>query len=145
MRYYNVATGASITGYVRAMLWESIATSKGVLYCDTDSIAVRNAGPSVILGKELGQWKLEGEFSKAGIAGKKLYIFKGKNAKGKTIYKSASKGARLTHRQLWEVAKGSTVIFKNPVPTFSVTHQTVFTNRTIKYTAGKTPIETRKP
>ena len=40
--YYNVATAASITGYVRAMLQKGMARCEGVLYCDTDSIAARD-------------------------------------------------------------------------------------------------------
>lgn len=135
-RYYNVATGASITGFVRAMLWQAIADSEGVLYCDTDSIAVRSPGASVELGNELGQWKNEGDFDRAGIAGKKLYIFRGMpDRRGRRDYKTASKGARLTHRQIWEVAAGGKVIFKNDVPTFSVNKAPVFTDRKIKYTA----------
>ena len=135
-RYYNVATGASITGFVRAMLWRSIAESKGVLYCDTDSIAVRKPGPSVVLGEELGEWKHEGDFDKAGIAGKKLYIFRGvPDKKRHREMKFASKGARLTEAQLWEVAAGGMVVFQNPVPTFSVNKAPVFTDRRIKYTA----------
>lgn len=157
MRYYNVATGASITGYVRAMLWEAICSSKGVLYCDTDSIAVRKKGSRVILGEKLGQWKYEGSFDKAGIAGKKLYIFrkildaksecgscdrKGKKAierchseicPGK--HKRASKGARLTDAELWEVAAGGFIRFTPDVPTFSVTKAPRFTSRDIKFTA----------
>jgi DNA polymerase elongation subunit (family B) len=135
-RYYNVATGASITGFVRAMLWRAIAESTGVLYCDTDSIAVRVSGQCIRLGQELGEWKDEGNFDRAGIAGKKLYIFRGVPGKrGRRDYKAASKGARLTHNQLWQVAAGGMVVFKNPVPTFSVNKAPVFTDRRIKYTA----------
>jgi DNA polymerase elongation subunit (family B) len=151
MRYYNVATGASITGFVRAMLWEAIANSTGVLYCDTDSIAVRVPGSIVRFGEEIGEWKHEGNFDRAGIAGKKLYIFRGiPDKRGRRDYKAASKGARLTHSQLWEVAAGGMVVFQNPVPTFSVSKAPVFTDRRIKYTAktakGKldvTPVEIR--
>jgi hypothetical protein len=151
-RYYNVATGASITGYVRAMLWRAIASSKGVLYCDTDSIAVSRKGDAVTLGDKLGQWKHEGDFDRAGIAGKKLYIFRGASgwwttAEGKTLfadrkpkgatrlYKSASKGAKLTHAQLWQVARGGMVEWFSEAPTFSVNKAPTFTNRRIKYTA----------
>lgn len=146
-RYYNVATGASITGFVRAKLWRAIATSGGVMYSDTDSIAVRKKGAGVELGEKLGQWKFEGTFDKAGIGGKKLYIFRDANGKKKypcaykpgTLceFKHASKGARLSHADLWEVAKGNLVLFQNPVPTFSVTKQPVFTDRRIRYTAAK--------
>lgn len=138
MRYYNIATGASITGFVRAMLWEAIANSTGVLYCDTDSIAARIPGSSIRIGENIGEWKHEGDFDRAGIAGKKLYIFRGiPNGRKGRAYKAASKGARLTHRQIWEVAAGGEVLFKNDVPTFSVNKAPVFTDRRIKYTARK--------
>ena len=153
-RYYNVATGASITGYVRAMLLKAITTSEGVLYCDTDSIAVRKRASNIVLSNSLGDWKLEGKFDKAGIAGKKLYIFRGaaewwKTAAGKTIQsktkprggkrliKMASKGARLTEREIWEVASGAVVNYMSAAPTFSVTKAPAFINRRIKYTAAK--------
>jgi len=135
-RYYNVATGASITGFVRAMLWRAVCASRGVLYCDTDSIAVIKRGKAITLKDDLGAWKHEGDFDRAGIAGKKLYIFRGvPDAKGKREYKTASKGARLTHSQLWTVARGGNVLFQSDVPTFSVTSAPVFTDRRIKKTA----------
>lgn len=137
-RFYNVATGASITGYVRAMLFRAIASSKGMLYCDTDSIACEKAGSFVKLGDQLGQWKHEGNFDKAGIAGKKLYIFRGVPGKGgKREIKLASKGARLTEAQLWELARGGDVEFISDVPTFSVRKAPAFVNRKIRYTAQK--------
>jgi hypothetical protein len=150
--YYNVATGASITGFVRAMLWRAICASQGVMYCDTDSVAVRERGAAVKLSDDLGDWKLEGEFDRAGIAGKKLYIMRGapgwwKNKAGHTIqavrcppggerlYKTASKGAKLTHAQLWEVTQGEIVNYVPEVPTFSAKKAPVFTPRRIKFTA----------
>lgn len=141
-RYYNVATGASITGYVRAMLWRAISGSEGVLYCDTDSIAVQQRGRGVVLGDGLGQWKHEGNFDRAGIGGKKLYIFRGvpgsgENSKGRT-YKTASKGARLTDAQLWEVARGGRVYYESEAPTFSAKKAPTFTNRIIVNTARAT-------
>jgi DNA polymerase elongation subunit (family B) len=135
MRYYNIATSASITGFVRAKLWRALSSSKGLLYCDTDSIAVEKAGAGVILGKNLGQWKHEGNFDRAGIAGKKLYIFRGVPIQGKRQYKTASKGARLTDAQLWAVAKGIEVEYTPEAPTFSPRKVPVFTTRRLKFTA----------
>lgn len=135
-RYYNVATGASITGFVRAMLWRAISSSKGVLYCDTDSIAVCEKGENVHLGNALGFWKHEGDFDKAGIAGKKLYIFRGISEQGgEHTYKSAAKGARLTNSQLWEVASGLQVEYFSEAPTFSIRKPPTFTNRKVVKTA----------
>lgn len=137
-RYYNVATGASITGYVRAMLWRAIHSSEGVLYCDTDSIAVKAAGRGVVLGDALGQWKHEGDFDRAGIAGKKLYIFRGAaDINGKRIHKKASKGARLTDSELWKLARGGSVDYMPVVPTYSVNKAPHFTGRRIVNTTKK--------
>lgn len=149
MRYYNVATGASITGFVRAMLWRAIHSSReatrkaglkyGVLYVDTDSIACEVRGSAIHLGDALGQWKCEGHFDRAGIAGKKLYVFRGRlgerDSDGKRLYKTASKGVRLTRAELWRVAAGGSVDYRAEVPTYSVHKPPAFVNRTIRRTA----------
>lgn len=178
-RYYNVATGASITGFVRAMLWRAICKSRGVMYCDTDSITVRSVN-NIDLGEKLGHWKFEGTFDRAGIAGKKLYIlrsipihgkfaeYKKAKADGDNVeldrrdgqkavwrkFKTASKGARLTNAEHWEVAKGGMIEYKAMGPTFSAGRTpdcmkdeitctwpkcecNVFIKRKIRYTAAK--------
>ena len=135
-RYYNVATGASITGYVRAMLWRAIHSSKGAMYCDTDSIACRGRGAAVRLGDALGLWKHEGDFDRAGIAGKKLYIFRG--AGRPRFYKTAAKGAKLTHAELWRVAAGGAVEYRAEVPTYSIHKAPHFMDRTITKTTKGT-------
>lgn len=135
-RFYNVATGASITGYVRAKLWRAICGARGMLYCDTDSIACERAGDDLALSDQLGDWKCEGEFDRAGIGGKKLYIFRGvADAAGKRQYKTASKGARLNNRQLWRVAQGGEVLYKPEVPTYSHVKAPYFQTRLIRKTA----------
>lgn len=129
MNFYNVATAASITGFVRAYLLAAMVNVgfKNMLYCDTDSLTTLS-GKGLNIGKHLGAWKDEGQFVKAGIAGKKLYIFK--PAKGKC--KKASKGVRLTDAQLWRVCKGGEVTHKKDSPSFSVTGKARFTERRIK-------------
>jgi hypothetical protein len=132
-RYYNVAISASITGFVRAMLWKAIYQSKGVLYCDTDSIAVRKRSSNLTISDSLGAWKSEGTFDRAGIAGKKLYIFRSEpqSDNGKRVYKSASKGVRLTNNQLWALAKGAKIKYIPEVPTFSARKAPTFTPRNV--------------
>ncbi len=136
--YYNVATAASITGYVRAKLYGAILDSKGVLYCDTDSIACREFGGK--LGKELGEWNNEGQFKSAAIGGKKLYSFKyetpvkEKDTGKLTHYKVSSKGARLEPKDIFAIAKGETVNYKSISPTFSVGKPVSFIDRDIKMT-----------
>ena len=112
--YYNVATAASITGYVRATLLEALTRCTGVLYCDTDSIIARDVG-ALALGDGLGEWKLELEATEWAIAGKKTYALRGLDGQ----WKVRSKGARLTAEQLIRVAKGETVTYSPMVPTYS--------------------------
>ena len=134
--YYNVATGASITGFVRAMLWRAIHGAKRVIYCDTDSIACVGPSRDMMLSDALGAWKHEGDFDRAGIAGKKLYIFRGvKDAKGKREYKMAAKGVRLTKSQLWQVASGKRVVYNSQAPTFSVRGSPSFVSRAVQLTS----------
>ena len=137
-RYYNVATAASITGFVRAYLWRAICGCDGVLYCDTDSIAARNVRdlPNGY-GVELGQWEKEGEFTRAALAGRKLYCFE-KNANYEQIeddsdrYKTACKGVRLTPHEIIEVAKGKEIVYEPEAPVFSVHKEPHFMTRRVK-------------
>lgn len=155
-RYYNVATAASITGYVRAFLYKSLVKASGLLYCDTDSIAARDLG-QIDYGKELGKWKHEGHFDRYSIAGKKMYAFHvagqpldyDPKAKEPT-WKIASKGVgfhSLTDgpQKMAELAAGSKVNFTPQVPTYSVSRQEPkFITRSITATAKdirKVPID----
>ena len=124
-KFYNVATAASITGFVRAFLWRAIWASRGVLYCDTDSIAAEK--PAVELGPELGQWEREGRFTEAYIGGKKLYAFRYCDSDrpidrhGNRIrYKVASKGVKLGPMEIRKIAQGEAVTFFPEVPTYRV-------------------------
>ena len=124
-RFYNVATSASITGFVRAYLWRAIHASQGVFYCDTDSIAAET--PNVQYGPNLGQWEREGDFTRAAIAGKKLYAFwycdadRPKNRDGNFIpCKVASKGVKLNAMEIEQIARGETVTYVPMVPTYRV-------------------------
>lgn len=124
-KFYNVATAASITGFVRAYLWRAICNCSDVLYCDTDSIAAGNILAE--LGPELGQWEIEGNFDRAAIGGKKLYAFRycktehKKDRNGKTIgYKIASKGVRLTAMEIESVAQGQSVTYVPEAPTYKL-------------------------
>lgn len=151
MNFYNVATAASITGFVRAYLLAAMVNVgfENMLYCDTDSLATKS-GVGLNIGKNLGMWKNEGEFIRAGIAGKKMYIFeknlkckifsaekeKAKKKDGEILskYKKASKGVRLSDSELWKVCEGKSVTHYKDSPSYSVTGKTRFTKRTIKIT-----------
>ncbi len=130
--YYNVATAASITGFVRAYLFDQICKAKDVIYCDTDCIVC--AGGEFDLGENLGQWDLEGEFSSGGVGGKKLYAFKYTKSKKDKKYKIASKGAKLTPEQILQVCQGKTIKYKSDAPTFSLKKDVFFLEREIKMT-----------
>jgi hypothetical protein len=139
--YYNVATAASITGWVRAYLFESICKAEGVVYCDTDSIFCTDA-PNLKLSKELGDWGIDGEFKAGGgVAGKKLYSFELKVPKrdkktGEIVqtHKVASKGAKLTPAQVIQVCQGETVLYKRDSPTYSLKKPPEFIDRRIRMT-----------
>lgn len=133
-RYFDVCTAASITGFVRAYLYEAILKIKEnggqVLYCDTDSIAFIHSKPDKIfnIGSELGQWSCDGHFKFGAIAGKKLYAFN--DFKGK--YKTASKGVKLTPKQIINVANGETEIWQSIAPTFSLKKEPYYQSRKVK-------------
>lgn len=119
-RYYNIATAASITGFVRAYLWRAIQQCSGVIYCDTDSIAARDSG-SLKLGGDLGAWKLEMECDAYAVAGKKLYAFR--DSTDSDNWKIACKGVKLTADQIVKVAKSGRVEYMPEIPTYSIHRQ----------------------
>ena len=126
--FYNVATAASITGFVRAYLWRHIckvrAKGGSVLYCDTDSIVYRLEGAITShpfdLSNELGDWGHEGVFSEGAIAGKKLYAFKAKDPKAKEKWKKACKGVKIEPEQIVEIANGSELVWLADAPAPSI-------------------------
>jgi len=141
-RYFNIVTGASITGYVRAHLWRALQKVSRPLYCDTDSIAAVDVS-RIDLGNELGQWKHEMACDEYAIAGKKLYAFHKEGAErplhirrqmplnapdkqrekweaDRKCWKLASKGTDLTPEQIIEAAKGGEVKYFSPVPNYSI-------------------------
>jgi len=126
--YYNVAVAASITGYVRAYLYDSMLKCEDVLYCDTDAIACERTGDLKINPTDIGAWDIEAECDYGAIAGKKVYAFKTKDGKWKT----AKKGTRLNHKDIIKIAKGETVTYNYEAPTFSLKRETDFISRNIK-------------
>jgi hypothetical protein len=144
---YNVATAASITGYVRAMLYKAIHETNPY-YCDTDSILCDSKRAPSNLGDNLGQWSLEARGDLLYIAGKKLYAMRivgtydEKSAKmkgyywdGKRAWKIASKGCRLNPEQMKTLCQGKTVHYKNDAPCYSLLNSPFFVERKITRTA----------
>lgn len=128
-RYYNVATAASITGFVRAQMWRAINKCTGVIYCDTDSIFCSDTGTLALDATELGAWDIEAVASEGAVAGKKLYAFKTDKK-----WKIASKGARLGHNDIYKVARGGTAIYMPESPSFSLKRGIQFISRKIQKT-----------
>jgi DNA polymerase type B, organellar and viral len=134
LNFYNVATGASITGASRAVLLRGIRASTDPMYCDTDSIICRNLSGVNLSETKLGGWKLESEGHTAAICGKKLYaVF---DHDGLCI-KKAHKGSRLTGDEILQIAHGATIESCNPVPAFKFDGSWSFTKRAIKATIQK--------
>lgn len=136
-RYYNVATAASITGYVRAKLWRAICQAKGVIYCDTDCVVCDDTGSIDIDAVRLGAWDIEAICKRGYVAGKKLYAFELETPikkDGKTIaWKCANKGVRISPEEIAEIAKGGEVEWKSDAPTFRVGSNTLYRNESIGY------------
>lgn len=151
-RFYNIATAASITGFVRAQLFEAICDVSGPIYSDTDSLACLDAS-RLSLGDGLGQWKMEGEFDAYSIAGKKTYAFHKlghpdgfeTDHRGDYLHwKVASKGVDLNPAEIQIAARGDRDIkgkfvgveYRPEVPTYSVKKQVPqFINREVRLTA----------
>ena len=145
--YYNLATAASITGFVRAKLWRAICDSDRPFYCDTDSITAVDFGKSIKIGNELGEWGIENEYDRVIMCGKKLYAFhkRGQSLKNPKSWKTASKGVRLNHDDIIRVAAGKTVNYRSLAPTFSVAKSDpTFISRDIKLTAGDSRVVPRR-
>lgn len=134
--YYNMASAASITGFVRAVLWRQICSLRAqghrVLYCDTDSLLTD--GFVSHPGSDLGQWKLELDPMLCAIAGRKLYALRYQDASG-IHWKTASKGAQLSSREILRIASGGAVTYRAAAPTFSLTGKPTFIDRKIVATA----------
>lgn len=153
--YNNVATAASITGFVRAYLWRHICQCKNVLYCDTDSVVCSEFAGNI--GDELGQWSLECYVRQAWIAQRKMYCLEVESNPWKTKvetkrrkkrnvttlsieykpdYKTASKGVRLSPEEIIRgVNDGGKVTYEKPSPAFSVKYAQRFLRKTIDFDA----------
>lgn len=127
--FYNVATAASITGFVRAYLWKNICDiqSRGyeVYYCDTDSMITDC--PNFPCGSELGEWKLEQINDLLYLYAPKIYAAHSLDGK----WKIASKGVTLTHQEIAKLLHNQRVTWSNSAPTFSLKKPVDFISRTL--------------
>ena len=150
-RYYNIATAASVTGFVRAYLYRMLSKCGGTIYCDTDSIKARTWPRDLRIGSELGAWKHEFSGDWFAIGGKKLYADHIKERPWtydpkedddkKKNWKIASKGANIASLEnapqiIERIASGETIIYNPDVPTFSFWRdKPVFVPRELRPTA----------
>jgi hypothetical protein len=155
-RYYNVATAASITGFVRAGLYRDLCKVRNPIYCDTDSIDAENVS-SLAMGPELGQWKVELECDDYAMVGKKMYACRSALDQGwnkqeqryrypKGSHKYACKGVQLSPEEIVRIAKGEGlerdkqgrpyISYHPMVPTYSLTRpEPRFIGRKVRVTA----------
>lgn len=129
-RFYNVATAASITGFVRAMMMRAIENVERILYVDTDSM-ILDGGYEVPISSQLGDWSLEARGCRAWIAGKKLYCFEREDGS----FINVSKGVKLDENQIQKISLGEKVKWRSEAPSFSLKSKTRFVERTVKKTA----------
>lgn len=155
--FFNCATGASITGAARAMLWRGILGARKPIYCDTDSIICERLDRVTMDDKELGAWKLEASGEVFASAGKKLYALFSRDPSqaiperwdnfsppsvrpvkiGATDFycvKKASKGVSFTSAEILQVANGLEVEYKSDRPNFTLDGRAEFIDRVIKRT-----------
>ena len=129
MRYYNLATAASVTGFVRAYLWLALNGCSEPYYCDTDSVIAHDAS-ALRYGDRLGEWELEARPDELAIGGKKLYAYWRQG----TALKARSKGVKLSPSEIRAVAGGERIVYRPDVPTFSLTTGRNFINREVRRT-----------
>ena len=124
--FFDVAVGASITGFVRAKLWRALQQVTRPMYCDTDSIICGSYSDKLSLSDKLGDWSLDAKINKIAIAGKKLYTYHNGEK-----WQNVSKGARLTNKEIISLCAGKSVEWKNDAPTFSIKYGARFVKRDI--------------
>lgn len=125
--FYNVATAASITGYVRAMLWQAICAAERPIYCDTDSLICQ--ATSAPIGTKLGQWKVEAHVNTAWVGGRKFYSLD--TTEG---WKTATKGFRADAQTLAQnIEAGTEFEWSSEAPAFNIKRgEARFVHRKIK-------------
>ena len=147
--HYNVATGASITGFTRAYLLDAIHTvgADKVVYCDTDCIFALPGADNFALRQDgkLGSWEWEGTADPAVIAGKKLYALEFVNGPAAGKSKLRAKGAperKVTIDHLRQMVNNMDdpdfrVAFSFDAPTFSIGNRPQFIVRKLRATAQR--------
>ena len=139
LRFYNVGTGASITGAARSVLMRALHVSANPIYCDTDSIICNHLGDGALISDtQLGAWKIEKEFDEVLIVGKKQYAAKvtGLKEKDKKRIVIKNKGAEgVTWREMEKMLLGEIIEKVATGPTITRTMDQYYMRRNIRATA----------
>jgi hypothetical protein len=135
-RFFNVGTGASITGAARAVLLDAICKSTDPLYCDTDSIICKSLDSVDIDNVRLGAWDIEQEFDEVIIAGKKTYAAR---LAGSDEVKLRSKGVQFDVASGWRdmerLINGDQLKIVSRAPTLTKFGTQYYLSRNVKATA----------
>lgn len=137
-KFFNVGTGASITGAARAKLLDGIQNADDPIYCDTDSIICRDLRNVDIDKTRLGAWDIEAEFSECIVAGKKLYACRSPalSLDTKDVIKIRSKGvAGLDWATMQRLLDDEIITAKNKGVTLSASHEPYYMSRRVRATA----------
>ena len=130
--YFDVATAASITGYVRAMTWQAIQHVDTPLYCDTDGLKCLHDRGLSTASKKLGTWKLEMRPVENIVVAKKIHYSRDIDGEEKL----ACKGGRLKYEDLVEMALGLDVTWFADFPTFSAKNGFSYQKRIFRIRKG---------
>lgn len=139
-RFNNVGTAASITGAARAVLLEAMQHALDPIYCDTDSLIARRLDNVTIDVSALGAWKIEQEFDRVIVCGKKEYACEVRgypDGHDKRI-KIRCKGASgLVWRDFEAMLDGQIIEALNKAPTITRTGNQYYMKRRIRATAPR--------
>jgi hypothetical protein len=100
--HMHVPIAAHITARARKTLFDFLAQSKEIHYCDTDGFSTKDEYP---VGEELGQLKLERLVEEGQFIAPKLYRMRGLNDKGEFEDKVKAKGFSLGRDKKQAVSK----------------------------------------
>ena len=135
LQFIDVAVASSITGCVRAYLFEHIHKCKRPIYCDTDSILCEEFTGAI--NKELGGWDYEGMSTDSYIVAKKMYACKlmDLDENGLQKLKVACKGVRLSYAEIKHGTDNATqcVRYENIAPSFSLSMGVRYIHRELNF------------
>lgn len=154
-RYFDVAIAGSTTSGGRSILLDAFQVAARRAYGDTDSIICEGLYAVKHDGSQLGAWKLEAQGDLLAMAGKKMYaLFDTRIAKLKSCrdargvercdgtmpcprcgcVKMASKGADLEPADIYQLARGASIEWHKPSPTFKLGGEPVWIDRVLQKT-----------